>query len=143
MAQVSVILIQTTLAEVLLAQAPPIQELLRLATLVQALVTKALSILTPLIKVLLAPISLVHALLISALQIYISGFVNYLVNHEVVHKSMQPSYLYKNKDYKLYFTDCQYQKGGFKHQNLCYHRKKRMKKIEIDKARDKGNIMMS
>ena len=45
---------------------------------------------------------------------------------------MQPSYLYKNGDDKLYFTDCHYQNGGFKRQDLRYHRKKRMKQIEMD-----------
>lgn len=54
---------------------------------------------------------------------------------------MQPSYLYKNGDDKLYFTDHQYQKDGFKRQDLCYYRKKRMKKIEMDEAKDRGNIM--
>ncbi len=76
------------------------------------------------------------------IQAYTSGLINHLVNYEAVHKFMQPSYLYENRDDKLYFTDHQYWKGGFKRQDLCYHRKKRMKEIEMDEAGDRGNIMM-
>lgn len=61
----------------------------------------------------------------------------------MVHKSMQPSYLHENGDYKLYFMDYQYWKGGFKRQDPCYHRKKKMKGIIIDKAENKRNIMIS
>lgn len=59
---------------------------------------------------------------------------------------MQLSNLYKNRNNKLYFTDYQYQKGGFKCQDLSYYKKKRMKEIKIiryDKARDKRNIIIS
>ena len=76
------------------------------------------------------------------IQAYKSGFVNHLANYEAVHKSMQPSYLYENGDDKLYFTDRQYRKGGFNPQDLCYHKKKRMKEIEMDEAGERENIMM-
>ncbi len=94
-------------------------------------------------KVLPVSTSPIQALSASALQTYISSFVNHLVNYEAVHKSMQLSYLYENRDYKLYFMDYQYRKCVFKCQDLCYHRKKRMKGIEMDKAGDKRNIIMS
>lgn len=55
---------------------------------------------------------------------------------------MQPNYLYKNKDDMLYFLDHQYQNDKFKFQYLCYHTKKRMKEIEIDQVKNKGNIIM-
>lgn len=55
---------------------------------------------------------------------------------------MQPSYFYKNKDNKLYFTDCHYQNSKFKYKDLYYHKKKKIKKIEIDKVKKKGNIIM-
>ena len=66
----------------------------------------------------------------STLQAYTSGLVNHLLNYETAHKSIQPSYLYENGDDKLYFTDCHYRNGKFKRQDLCYHRKKRMKTID-------------
>ncbi len=104
---------------------------------------EVLSIQALLTKILPALASSVQALPVSVLQTYISGLINYLANHEAVHKSMQPSYLYEDGDYKLYFTDCQYRKGGFKRQDLYYHRKIRMKRTAIDKTRDRENIMMS
>lgn len=55
---------------------------------------------------------------------------------------MQLSYLYKNRNDKIYFTDCNYQIGRFKYQNVQYHKKKRMKEIKIDDIVDKRNIMM-
>ena len=44
---------------------------------------------------------------------------------------MQESYLNENKDDELYLTDCQYRRGGFKPQDLRYHRRKRLKEIEM------------
>lgn len=72
--------------------------------------------------------------------------MNHFVHYEMVHKSIQLSYQYKNKDDKLYFIDHQYQKGEFKCQKLYYPRKKRMKEIEMrsrGKEGDRRNIMIS
>ena len=104
-----------------------------------------LPIQAPLAQVLPAPVSPIQAstaqllpalasLPASTLQAYTSGLVNHLLNYEAVHKPMQQSYLNENVDDEFYFTDCQYQKGKFKRQDLCYHRKKRMKQIEMDEA---------
>ncbi len=68
-----------------------------------------------------------------------------IVNYEAVHKPMQQSYLNENEDDEFYFTDCQYRKGKFKRQDLCYRRRKRMKEIEMmrqDEAGDRENILM-
>lgn len=42
---------------------------------------------------------------------------------------MQLSYLYKNGNDKLYFTDYYYQNGRFKYQNVGYYKKKKIKEI--------------
>ena len=64
-----------------------------------------------------------------------SGLVNNLytsiVNHEVIYKPMEQNYWNENEDGDLYPTDCQYWRGRFKRQDLCYHRRKRLKKIEL------------
>lgn len=54
-----------------------------------------------------------------------------LVNYEVAYKPIDESYLNKNEDDELYLTNCQYQRGGFKSRDLRYHRKKRLKEIEM------------
>lgn len=54
---------------------------------------------------------------------------------------MQLNYLYKNNDNKLYFKNCKYQKNKFKRQDLCYYKKNKIKKIEINKIGDRGNII--
>lgn len=62
----------------------------------------------------------------------VNHFSTSIVNYEAIYKPIKESYLDKNKDDKLYFTDYQYYKSKFYYQNLCYYRKKRIKKIEID-----------
>ena len=55
-----------------------------------------------------------------------SGLINNLytsiVNYEAVHKPTQQSYLNKNEEDELYFTDRQYRKGKFKPQGQRYQK---------------------
>ena len=73
------------------------------------------------------------------IEAYKSGLVNhvytYVVNHEAVYKPMQQNYRNKNEDGDLYLTDCQYRRGRFKRQDLRYHRRKRLKEMEMVKQK--------
>ena len=55
-----------------------------------------------------------------------SGLVNNLyistVNYEAIYKPVQRSYLHKNKNNELYFTDCQYWRGGFRSHGQGYNK---------------------
>lgn len=113
-------LVQISLVEVLSAQAKISSK-------------QATSIQVPLTQILSAAVSLILSFPASILQVYIFSLINHLLNYELVQKCMQSSYLYKNGDDRLYFIDCHYQNGKFKRQDLYYHRKKRIKEIEIDK----------
>ena len=70
----------------------------------------------------------------NTIQAYKSDLVNHLVNYETVYKFIEQKYLNENEDDEFYFTDGYYQNARFKCQDLRYHRKKRIKQIEMDEA---------
>lgn len=90
--------------------------------------------------------STIH-LSINIIQAYTFDLINNLYilidNYQAIYKPMQHRYLNKNKNNKFYLTIWYYRNVRFKCQNICHYRKKRMKKIEMDKTGDRKYIMIS
>ena len=51
----------------------------------------------------------------------VNNLYTFIVNYEAIYMLVQQSYLHKNKDNELYFTDCQYQRGGFRPRGQGYN----------------------